>query len=214
MTVHRHIDRLPQLWPQARFIHLLRDPRDVARSWVQIGWAGNAWAGAAGWEEAEAEWDRVCAVVPAEQRVEIHYEALLEAPSETLTAVCSLLSESYDAAMLSYPETSAYPAPDPSLAFQWRRKAQDREVQQVEARLGDRLPARGYTASGLPARAPGAFGRTWLEWQHRLGRLRFRTRRYGVGVVVADAVARRIGATGLAARTRQRIFEADQAFVR
>ena len=36
-TVHRHFERLRFLWPEARYIHLLRDPRDVARSVVQKG---------------------------------------------------------------------------------------------------------------------------------------------------------------------------------
>ena len=37
-TVHHHIDRIQFLWPEAKYIHLLRDGRDVARSCMAMGW--------------------------------------------------------------------------------------------------------------------------------------------------------------------------------
>ena len=40
-TVHRHFDRLLKIWSDARFIHLIRDGRDVARSCIGMGWSGN-----------------------------------------------------------------------------------------------------------------------------------------------------------------------------
>jgi Sulfotransferase family len=36
-TVHNDFDQLPRIWPEALFIHLERDPRDVARSCVAMG---------------------------------------------------------------------------------------------------------------------------------------------------------------------------------
>ncbi len=52
-TVHRNMERLLYLWPRARFIHLVRDPRDVARSRIAMGWAGNTWVAAEAWIAAE-----------------------------------------------------------------------------------------------------------------------------------------------------------------
>jgi hypothetical protein len=43
-SVHRHFDRLLHLFPGARYVHLVRDPRDVARSWIDFGWEGSGWA--------------------------------------------------------------------------------------------------------------------------------------------------------------------------
>ena len=56
-TIHRNFDRLRFLWPDARYIHLVRDPRDVARSVVQKGWAGNVYQGSEFWIQAESCWD-------------------------------------------------------------------------------------------------------------------------------------------------------------
>src|SRR5690242_9279390 len=36
-TCHVHFDRLLRLWPEASFIKLVRDPRDVARSSIGMG---------------------------------------------------------------------------------------------------------------------------------------------------------------------------------
>jgi hypothetical protein len=36
-TVHRKFDRLLLFWPKAKFIHIVRDGRDVARSNITIG---------------------------------------------------------------------------------------------------------------------------------------------------------------------------------
>src|SRR5262245_58902733 len=40
-VVHHTFSRLLRIWPEARFIHLLRDGRDVAHSCIGMGWYGN-----------------------------------------------------------------------------------------------------------------------------------------------------------------------------
>src|SRR5262245_9580554 len=36
LNMHRHFERIPWLFPEARYIHLTRDPRDVARSSIGL----------------------------------------------------------------------------------------------------------------------------------------------------------------------------------
>src|SRR4030095_2960604 len=55
-TCHKHFDRLLRIWPRARFVHLMRDGRDVARSCIGMGWSGNVWCGAQRWIDAEELW--------------------------------------------------------------------------------------------------------------------------------------------------------------
>jgi hypothetical protein len=66
-TVHAGFDRLGSIWPDARYIHLLRDPRDVARSTIAMGWAGNVWTGVERWLEAESTWSRLRDDLPRER---------------------------------------------------------------------------------------------------------------------------------------------------
>lgn len=51
--IHTNIDAIPRIWPEARYIHLVRDPRDVAASCIGMGWVGNVFEGAGIWIEAE-----------------------------------------------------------------------------------------------------------------------------------------------------------------
>src|SRR6185369_10561789 len=63
-TVHRHFDRLLRIWPVARFVHLVRDGRDVARSVIEMGWAGNLWTGCDRWIDAEQLWAKFSQMLP------------------------------------------------------------------------------------------------------------------------------------------------------
>lgn len=99
-TCHKHFDRLLRIWPKARFVHLLRDGRDVARSCIGMGWAGNVWHGAERWIAAEELWVSLASRVPAARRLELRYEDLIRDPEKELARTCAFLGTDYDAAML------------------------------------------------------------------------------------------------------------------
>ncbi len=213
MTVHLHLDRLLHIWPEARFIHLLRDPRDVARSVVARGWCGNAWVGVERWIEAEEQWERLRDALAPERWTEIRYEDLLRSPERELRRLCAFLGLPWDAAMLSYPEDSTYPAPDAALAEQWRSRAQPEEIRLAEARVGRLLEQRGYPRSELPPLRVG-WARSWgLRAQDRLGRFRVRARRFGLPLVVADLVLRRLRLDRLHLPVRRRMREIGERFI-
>lgn len=192
-TVHLHFERLPWLFPSARFIHLVRDGRDVSRSCVEMGWAGNVWTAAARWIAAEQTWDRLRRELRPEQYCEIRYESLIAHPEPILREICGFIGVGFDARMLHYPEDTAYLPPDPGRIEPWRRGLPAREIRLVEARLGSLLSARGYAASGLPPLRVGRVRRQWLREHDRYRRVRFRIGRNGLPLVAADFVARRVG---------------------
>lgn len=213
-TVHFGYAHTLRIWPDARFLHIVRDPRDVARSTVQMGWAGNCWAAALEWVESEREWDRLCALAPPERRHEVTYEALIRSPRETLAGVCAFLGVPFDEAMFDYAKTSTYALPDGKLAEQWRRKASERDVREVEAAAGEMLTSRGYALSGMPrlevdATEAARLGRE-SEWEAR----RFRWKRYGPVLFVTYAIASRLGIRPLYRWARLRRNAIDQQFVK
>jgi hypothetical protein len=189
-TVHRHYARLLHLWPDAIFLHLLRDGRDVARSRIRMGWDGNVWTAIDEWIACEEAWDRLKAGLEPERYHELRYEDLIADPQGELTPVCELIGVDYSEDMLSYPQHSTYSAPDPKLVYQWRTKATSAETQLMEHKALDVLLDRGYEASGLerievsPSKARG------LERASRWGRRRFRLRRYGPLLVGLDVLSR------------------------
>lgn len=209
LNIHRHPERLAAALPGARVIHLLRDPRDVARSAIGMGWAGAAWHGVEGWIATEAAWDRAAPGFAAGAVLELRFEDLLADPEARLGEICAFLGVPYAPEMLAYPEASTYDAPDPKLAQQWRRKASAREVAEVEARAGDLMRRRGYPPEGDGA-APGPLRRAELALRNRLAVWRFRARRYGPALYAAEKAARSLGLSTQARALGRRMQEIDR----
>lgn len=149
-TVHRHFDQLLKIWSKAAFIHIIRDPRDVAQSRVKLGWAGNVWLGVESWLEAENCWEKLKENLSPQQYIEIYYEDLITSPLEILTNLCHFIGVNYDSEMMNYYQNTTYDQVDSSLIQQWKKKLSNREIQLIEARANSLLKERGYQLSGLP----------------------------------------------------------------
>lgn len=213
-TVHNHFDALPQLFPGARFIHLLRDGRDMARSAIPMGWAGTVYEGADIWMNTERTWDRLVAQVPAEACTEVRYETLLEQPEVELARLCGFFGVDYDPVMLTYPDNSTYSAPDPAFAYQWKAKQTPRELGLVEGKIGDMLVARGYALSGHPIIEPGTLARLSMAVAGKRHRLMFRVRRFGMGLTLADWLSRTLGMQGWRKKVARKMDDITQQHVK
>ncbi|MCO8120674.1 sulfotransferase [Stieleria sp. TO1_6] len=196
-SVHRHFDRLQRLWPNAKYVYLYRDGRDVARSCMAMGWAGNVWAGARYWEEAEDTWAKLKGTIPADRWIEVRNEDLVTDTEHQLDRICQLVGTDFDPAMLTYPETTTYSLPDRSLLEQWRRKLSRRELQQLETRIGDRLKERGYADSDVPPKPIGPLTTAQLKLQNTIGKHQFRIHRFGMRLWAQELAARKLGLRSL-----------------
>ena len=148
LNIHRNASRMHAIFPDAPVVHLLRDPRDVARSAVGMGWAGNSYHATHHWIDTERDWDK--ARIPAGRVLTLVYEDLMQAPEDELDRMVAFLGDTYDPAMLEYYKNTTYDPPDPALCYQWRKRAGEKEVARLEAAFGDLMAARGYEPS-----APG-----------------------------------------------------------
>jgi hypothetical protein len=211
-TVHRHFKRLLELWPEAKLIHLVRDGRDVARSWIGMGLGGTVYTGARAWREAELLADRVQQRAGEGQFQRIYYEQLVRAPRQTLNEVCQHIGVPFDEAMLDYAATTTYSYPDPSLTEQWRRKLDARAIRRVEAVAGDMLAARGYERAWPDARLSTA-QRHWLTWADRLGRVRFRLKRFGPNLTMQHQLTRLLGTPRWHQRVQYRMEQIDRQYL-
>lgn len=213
-TVHHHIDRIQHLWPEAKYIHLLRDGRDVARSCKMMGWAGNMYHAVDRWIEAELTWEKLRKQIPTERKLEVRYEDLICEPEATLTRICQFLRVDFDQRIYDYASTSTYEMPDEKLIAQWRCKLSEEEIQLAESRISQMLTERGYELSGLPLMEVSAADQKRLAMQDRLWRARFRMRRYGLPLFATDFVARRLPLDGLARRCKDKINTIDNEHIR
>lgn len=178
INVHRHIDRILAIFPRAKIVHMLRDPRDVARSSIHMGWAATLYHGVGHWVRTESAWDRGIRGADPAQIHTLTYEALFTDTEGELRAVCDLLGVEWDPEMLNYHANSSYPPPDPALIAQWRHKCSAQEVALLEGRAGALMTARGYALNGKPV-VPDLIGRLRLSLVQKAYLWRFGVGRYG-----------------------------------
>jgi Sulfotransferase family len=148
-----HLPLLAQRFPEARFVHLIRDGRDVALSLLEVPWGPNTL------EAAAVHWRRRvlegrAAGLPPERYREVRYEALVAHAEAELRALAPWLGLAYDPAVLAYAGRSItvpYPEhhrhlgqpPTPGLR-DWRRDMAPADVARFAAVAGDALAALGY----------------------------------------------------------------------
>lgn len=158
-SLAHHVPALAQLLPETRFVHLIRDGRDVALSYLDVDW------GPSTCEEAAVKWrGRVESAreggrsLPSGRYREVRYERLVEHPEGELRSVCEFLSVSYDPAMLRYHEGDLLSRlgddrwhrglrQPPKPMRDWRTQMPATAVDQFEAVAGDLLASLGYECS-------------------------------------------------------------------
>ena len=213
LNVHRHAEHLLELLPEARIIHLLRDPRDVARSSIAMGWVGNTYYGVDHWVASEHAWDSIAERLKPDQVLTVRYENLIRNTEVELRRITEFLGMPYRACMLFYHETSTYSPPDPKLVEQWRHKLKPRDIALVESKAGPLMRARNYTPVA-PSSEPSAVERLKLWLGNKSYRFGFGIRRYGFALFVGEMLSRRLGAQQLNNRLKRRIAERSVPFLK
>ena len=108
-TYNSCLYEIQKILPEARFIHLIRDGRDVALSMKDLWWrphfSGNI-------EERANRWlESIQAVRQQAQSVkyykEVYYEELVSEPRQTLKKICIFVDIAYSESMMDYYRTAA-----------------------------------------------------------------------------------------------------------
>ena len=214
INIHRHFDRVPAIFGGARFIHLLRDPRDVASSSIGMGWAGNVYHGVDHWIESEKSFDALAAKTPSERIFTLKNEDLIRSPETSLSRLCEFLGVAFDPAMLSYPAYTSYKSPNPKLVEQWRSNLSERDIALIEGKVGSLLADRGYAPSGLAPIAPNSAARFRLRQMNRFGRFKFSIKRNGVWLALASVLSRRLPFKTFRDRVRREITAREAEFLK
>ncbi|MGK0373250.1 MAG: hypothetical protein ACJAW1_003523, partial [Glaciecola sp.] len=111
-----YLDRMHiinKIFPAARFIHIVRDGRDVANSVLKLPWGPKDLIGAAEWWN---EYIRLAcsvgAVLGPDKYTEVKYEDLVQEPERELKRLCEFVGEDFDESMLNYHLSSAVAIPE------------------------------------------------------------------------------------------------------
>jgi len=214
LPVHRHFTRLPTVFPDAKYIHLVRDPRDVARSSVQMGWSGNVYYAGKHWIDTENDWNALAPMLREDQHCMVTYEQLVREPELHLRRLAEFMGLEFTPAMIDgYASKSTYEKPDTKLIEQWRRKMTPHQIALVETRSRDLMRQRGYEPSEDELNL-GALDLIRLRISHGIGRNRFNIKRYGVGLVVKEKLARWFGLGGWHTNVLERIHHIESQHVK
>ena len=210
-TVHRHFDRLLKIWPDAKFIHILRDPRDVSKSVLNIGWVGHIFYGPDRWIDAEKTWDRLVQNITPDRYVEIRFEKLLENPERELLSAWKLIGVKPENYVMNFWKKSTYSKPDPKLSLQWKRKLTSKEVQLIESRVGTMLNSKGYNHSGFDTIKLSWFDHFHMRTINRVGRAMKRRRRYGTTMWIINILTPLIPIKKLQKTVRLKLNEIERS---
>jgi sulfotransferase family protein len=96
----RRLPALARLFPDALFVHLIRDGRRVAASLGEVPWGPASAASAARWwRQRVRKGRRAGRHLGPERYLEVRYEDLVDDPQAALRRVCAFLGEEFDDAM-------------------------------------------------------------------------------------------------------------------
>jgi hypothetical protein len=95
------IPTLIEIFPSCKIIHIYRDGRDVALSYMKVWFGpGNVFSAASAWKRMVTKGRSDGAEAGPDRYMEIRYETLLDRPEETMEGVCAFIGEPYDEAVL------------------------------------------------------------------------------------------------------------------
>ena len=178
----RHLPLLEHLFPDAQYVHLIRDGRDAAVSFLRMpeGTFTRTWAHPESAAEFACQWrievEDARALgrrVGPSRYFEARYEELVAEPESTVRAICAFAELPFEPAMLDYAgavDVSAKPhqqrlLQSPTTGVRdWRAELDPADVRAFEAIAGPLLAELGYPLVDLPPRQPDAKARARLTW--------------------------------------------------
>ena len=191
--IHDHYAGFLRLWPEARFLHIVRDGRDVCASWLLRGWVGTGYRGGQRWSKVIEQWQCVKNQIPAERVLEIRFEDLVEDAPTNVSRICAFLGVEYEPGMLEYWRDTTYGPVSAREARKWRETLKPRQVQLFETTAAAWLVHYGYPLSGLPKHLVGPVEQRLLEIEDQIQRARVDVKQFGFRLWVGEQLTRRLG---------------------
>jgi LPS sulfotransferase NodH len=159
-TAEIHI--LNKLFPNARFVHIIRDGRDVARSLVEQWWGPNDFMTALRyWSETVSCARKMLQMLPEDRFVEVKFEDLVADPVREVRKVTDLLGVAFEPDMVNRYTAKAREKvgehanrhhvhlserPSPKQAFKWREALTPADQAVAHEIAGPVLAELGYPA--------------------------------------------------------------------
>jgi hypothetical protein len=157
----RHLFLLRRLFPDAQYVHLIRDGRDAALSFLSMpeGVAFETWGHPRSVAEFASVWRTEVAAarrLRGERYLEVRYEDLVADAERVLKRICAFAGLPYESAMTEYagsgseqkPHQQSLKRPLTPTLRDWRTEMRPQDVAAFEGVAGDLLEELGYETHG------------------------------------------------------------------
>jgi LPS sulfotransferase NodH len=163
----QHLPAIDRLFPHALYVHLIRDGRDAAVSFLQMpeGVVTPTWAHPQTVPDFACQWRAEIVAARALGRragwryLEVRYEELVSDAEATLHRICDHVALDYEPAMLDYtrdidvserPHQQSLRRPPTAGLRDWRSELTTNEIHAFESVAGDVLADLGYAVTAGP----------------------------------------------------------------
>jgi len=96
-----YVDKIHKVFPKAKFVHLVRDPRATSLSYVKSGLKGDLREAAKFWLESNTQIEKLKREIP-DQFTFVKYEDLVTTPEKELRVLCEHLNLPFKDVMLEH----------------------------------------------------------------------------------------------------------------
>ncbi|MEU5885041.1 sulfotransferase [Spirillospora sp. NPDC047279] len=177
----KHVPTLLRMWPDAQFVHLIRDGRDCVGSLKEMPWYKlDVNHAISAWREAIDYGRRYATDLGPESYYELQYERLVADPAGELSGLCAFLGEEFDPAMTAPQDIAKLTVPPQKRWHDrthtavtsgrvgaWSKRLEPWEIGLAESAFGERLADYGYELSGAPKPSPAMLGKFAKTAAHR-----------------------------------------------
>jgi hypothetical protein len=133
-------DKILELLPEARLVHVVRDPRDIVASYTKMRWAPDNPLHAARWYKGVInEWFSIKERLDNDKYLVIKLEDLVEQPVAILQRVCAFWGVPWNDGLLNTDLSKSH-------SGRWKTDLSDIDGRMVTEELGAELEQLGYSA--------------------------------------------------------------------
>ena len=171
-----HLPAILQLFPNAQFIHIIRDGRDVALSAFEKPLSGikNIHRAASDWRDAVAKVQAFERIVPSGNLLTVKYETLLDNPRSVFRSIIEFLKiEDESGELLNFVESQVKQELMVGNHTKWKKRMSLRQIRLFDQIAGDLLAAHGYETTTTNRNEPtpvaamvGNAGNTLCQWTY------------------------------------------------
>ncbi|MFO7568612.1 MAG: sulfotransferase [Smithellaceae bacterium] len=149
---------LMKVFPETKFLHIVRDPRAVAASILPLDWGPSSACQAARFWAQKLSYGQALERSRPDKCMRVCFEDVVRSPAETLRSVCAFCGIAFNEAMLAGDgfKPPAYTRnqhsligsmPDPGRLDAWRNRLDPWQIEDIEKIVGDLMELTGYARS-------------------------------------------------------------------